>query len=92
MNAKHIALKSLAVVAVATSLPAAAAFDADFMRELARTDGNPHGDYAIPTLSDYTLARIDDAKHTAFLAEMARTDGNVAPVEQTPSDTTVARR
>ena len=84
--------KSLAALAFVASLPAAAAQDPDFMREMARTDGNPQGDYAIPTLPDYTLAKVDAAKHTAFLAELARTDGNVAPVEHKPSDTTVARR
>ena len=85
------ALPLLAALAIA--LPAAAEVDPKFMKEMARTDGNPQGDYAIPTISSLTRSRIEQAEHDAFLRELARADGGqVEPVASAPSDTTVARR
>lgn len=94
MNTKHAALKSLLVTTVvAISLPAGAAMDPEFMRDLARTDGNPHGDYAIPVVPERALSKFEQARHDAFIAELSRTDGAVdVAVHDTASDTTVARR
>ena len=89
---RNALIKALVVATALASLPAAAAQDPSFMREMARTDGNPLGDYAIPTLSDYTLSKIEKAKLDTFIAELSRTDGAAVPVEHTASDTTVARR
>ena len=90
MKATTKALFGAALVAIA--IPASAQVDPIFMREMARTDGNPLGDNAVPTISDYTRSKIEQARHDAFIAQLALTDGvKVEPAEEA-SDTTVARR
>ena len=65
-------------------LPAAADDDrARFLREMARTDGNPHGDLAIPLPARSDVSRLTP-EQVAFFREMARTDGN-ATVEPAPT-------
>jgi hypothetical protein len=62
---------TLAALSLLLALPATAG-DADFLREMARTDGNPFGDYAIPEASFGSYTAIDEA----FLVELTRGDGN----------------
>jgi hypothetical protein len=59
---------------------AAAAEDerARFLREMARTDGNPQGDHAIPVPTAKDFAKLT-REPVAFFRELARTDGNAAP-------------
>ena len=90
MNTKryvHVMLASLALA----GLPAAADERADFLREMARTDGNPQGDNAVPQPSAGDVAKLTK-EQIAFFRELARTDGSVGvePVE-TPDPALASR-
>lgn len=83
---RNAILKSLvASAAFAVSLPVFAEVDAWFLREMARSDGNPQGDGAIPTVSDYTLSKKAKAEQDAFIIELARTDGTPYETAQAPT-------
>jgi hypothetical protein len=92
MNSNLKLEASLAALLLALALPAAA--NDDFMRELARTDGDFQGASAT-TAKDAARepARPMTREDLAFLSDLARPDGLgiAAPVE-TPSGTAVATR
>jgi hypothetical protein len=74
MRQEHLST-IIAAVGFVAALPAVAGTDQEFLREMARTDGNVLGDYCIPEEAARAAAETIDA---AFLFELARTDGNAA--------------
>ena len=85
MRQEHLST-IIAAVGLVAALPAVADTDQEFLREMARTDGNVLGDYSIPEESARAAAETID---TAFLFELARTDGNAAANAAQPAQDVV---